>query len=1093
MAGAAAGLPVDAVAAVSEGGGSGAGATVLSFTGATNGAATLSPAGDRLIAEVQNVLWSVPRAGGEARAITPADLEPTRPVHSPDGRTVAVCAYRGGGFHIWTLRPDGSGLRQVTDGPWDDRGPAWSPDGTRIAFASERGGDPVAGSPYRVWVVDVRTGALTQLSGLAGQQGPDQEGAWEDFDPVWSPDGARVLFVRGKVVGSALDARAVVSVPADGRGPVRVEHTESAAGQVMTPAVSPAGRLAYLRTTAAPAASCTLVVDGAAVPVEGDLEPVPPRWVSREELLLTVSGQFHLVRPEAPAAGPGSTAPAMAVTAATAAATRVAPASASLPHPSAAPPPTPPTTGRTVVSAVIPFTAELPVDRPRYEVKRYDFATEGVRRVRALHLPALSPDARQVAFAALNSLWIADVSGGGAPRRVVTADPTRYLLAPSWSRDGRSLIYADDRGGLLAVRRRDLASGEETVLADGGRVHPALSPDGTRLACLDMSGNLVVRDLAAGKDHVLAAPLGAGGLPGRPSWSPDGRFLALCDRNRLNQRFREGYNLIRVVDAGTGAARLHALAPHVSLSDRYDSGPVWSPDGRSMAVISESALWLLPVRADGTPDGEPRRLTDEAADHPSWSADGRRILYLSAGRLCLLDTTDGSARTVPVALDYRRPAPADTVVHAGRFWDGTGEAVREDVDLVVRGGRIAAVEPHRARRAARQRVDASRRTVIPGLWDAHTHPWQYTYGGRQTALQLAYGITTAVSLGGFAYEQARLREAVAAGALAGPRLLTAGELLDGSRVAYSMGRAHRTEEGLRRSLSRATALDWDFVKTYVRAPGWVMEEAARFAHERLGVRTGSHLCSPGVQLGQDLTTHLLATQRLEFGHATSATGRAYEDLTEIYTATDFHMIATLFTSVPLLGSDPALAEDPRVTELMPPWDVALVRQTAGQAPSADQLTALRREIEVYRKVLSGGGLVALGTDAPLVPVGLSLHMGLRALHQHGLSAAQALRTATLLPARVFGAERDLGTLEVGKLADVTLVDGDPFSDFDSLVRTSAVLRGGFLYEQGELVGAYKRAAAPAMREDRADRTDWLEVGRQLRRDSCCDMEQHLRH
>lgn len=55
----------------------------LSFTAATNGAASLAPAGDRLIAEIQNVLWSLPRKGGDAVALTPAGLEPTRPVHSP--------------------------------------------------------------------------------------------------------------------------------------------------------------------------------------------------------------------------------------------------------------------------------------------------------------------------------------------------------------------------------------------------------------------------------------------------------------------------------------------------------------------------------------------------------------------------------------------------------------------------------------------------------------------------------------------------------------------------------------------------------------------------------------------------------------------------------------------------------------------------------------------------------------------------------------------------------------------------------------------------------------------------------------------------
>ncbi|MEO3750180.1 amidohydrolase family protein [Streptomyces sp. B6B3] len=1037
--------------------GTASGAVTLSFSAATNGSATLSPAGDVLVAEVQTVLWSLPRQGGEATPLTPPDLEPTRPHFSPDGRSLVVSAYRGGGFHIWTLRPDGSGLRQRTDGPFDDRGPAWSPDGTRIAFSSEREGDPVTGSPYRIWVLDVATGGLTRVTGLPGQDGPLQDGAWEDFDPTWSPDGRRLWFVRGSLTAQAtLQARTVVSVPADGGGPVTVEHVDDAdpgtGAQIMTPTVSPAGRLAYLRTTPAPAASCTLVVDGGPVDLGAVALPVPPRWVSRDDLLLTAGGQFRVVRPAAPQDAPA-----------------------------------------------IPFTAALPVERPRYRVKRYDLdgggsmgvpPAEGWGTVRAPHLPALSPDGRQVAFVALNALWVAPVSGHGRPRRIVRADPTRYLLAPTWTPDGRGLVYADDRDGLLAARRRDLDSGEETVLAAGGRVFPVLSPDGERLACLDMAGNLLVVDLASGSERTLAAPLGGGGLPGPPSWSPDGRHLALCDRNRLNQRFREGYNLIRVVDTETGAAALHAVRPHTSLSDRYASGPAWSPDGRWLAVVAESALWLLPVAADGTPTGEPHQLTSEAADHPSWSADGRTLLYLtaggSAGTLRTIDVDGGTPRTVPLSLDYRRPSPVDVVVHAGRLWDGTGDAVREDVDLVVRRGRIAAVEPHRAGRPAARRVDASERTVIPGLWDCHTHPWQSTYGGRQTALQLAYGITTAVSLGGFAYEQARIREAVAAGELVGPRLLATGELLDGTRVAYSMARAHGTREGLRRSLDRGAALDWDFVKTYVRAPGWIMEEAAAFAHDRLGVRTGSHLCTPGVQLGQDLTTHLQATQRLEYGHATTAAGHAYQDLVETYAAAgaDFHLIATPFTALPVLGADPELADDPRVGTLMPPWDVAAVRDQAGRPPTADELATLGTETEIYRRVLSAGGLVALGTDQPLVPVGLHLHLALRALHHAGLSPAETLRTATALPARVFGADEDLGTLTEGRLADATIVDGDPFADFADLVRTTAVLRAGVPTHQSDLLDAF--ADAPGTAAD-PGAARWREVTHLMRRDSCCDL------
>ncbi|MCX4529630.1 MULTISPECIES: amidohydrolase family protein [unclassified Streptomyces] len=1039
----------------------------LRLTAATNGAATTTATADRVIAEVQGILWELTPDGSAARALTPPDLEPTRPVLSPDGRQVAMSAYRDGTFHIWLMNADGSGLRRLTDGPFDHRAPAWSPDGTTIACCSERGGDPVAGSPYRIWTVRVRDGHARRLTGLPGQSGPGQGGEWEDFDPAWSADGSRVLFVRGTFAGETLTARTLASVaatpladadapgapgasdapeagdddaPADAPAPVRTEHTV-ADGRLLAPALSPAGRTAWLCALPGPrkAEHLTLFVDGRHVALDGDLAPAPPRWAGDDQLLITLDGRFRLIRPHRE------------------------------------------NTGRE-----LPLDATLDIRRPRYRAKAYVLEAERDRPVRGIHLPALSPDGRSVAFASLNSLWVASVTGG-APRRIVRAAATTYVQAPVWTPDGRALLYTDDRDGLNAVRRRELADGAERVLAPGGRVYGALSPDGTRLAALDMSGRLLVRDLATGAETRLADALGGGGLPGPPSWSPDGRHLALCDRNRLSRRFREGYNLIRIVDASSGASRLYALAPHASLSDRYASGPAWSPDGRHLACVSESALWLLPVTPDGAPDGPARRLTDEPADHPSWSGDSRTLLYQSGARLRLLSldaagAPAGPARSVPVALSYRRPAPVDTVVRAGQLWDATGSAPRADVDVLISGGRITAVEPHRpgVRRRATRTVDASGATVLPGLWDAHIHPYLNTYGAREGATLLAYGITTAVSLGGSAYEQARVREDILAGRLAAPRLLAGGELLDGSRVAYSMGRAHRTPEGFTRSLARAAALDWDFVKTYVRAPYPQMAQAARFAHERLGVPAGSHLCAAGIHAGQDLTTHLVATERAESGHGATPSGHTYQDALELYTRGGFHLIATPFTALPLLGQDPGAAADARVTALMPPWDVVAVKAVAGEPPTEEQLTALEREVAVYRRALRGGAWLALGTDAPLTPVGLQLHLVLRALHRYGMSPAEALTTVTRTPARVFGVADRLGTVETGKLADLTVVDGDPFADFAALIRTRAAVRGGVVHERAAIVEEFARRT-PA--ENPGD--DWRAVARELARDSCC--------
>jgi hypothetical protein len=262
-----------------------------------------------------------------------------------------------------------------------------------------------------------------------------------------------------------------------------------------------------------------------------------------------------------------------------------------------------------------------------------------------------------------------------------------------------------------------------------------------------------------------------------------------------------------------------------------------------------------------------------------------------------------------------------------------------------------------------------------------------------------------------------------------------------------------------------------------------MAEAARTAHEELGVPAGSHLLTPGIQVGQDLTTHLTATQRQEYGRSASATGHTYADVHEIYRDGRFEIVITPFNALCLLGDDPALADDARVTTLMPPWDTATVRALAKARPTEEQLRELRLEMTAYRRIVADGGTLALGTDSPLAPVGLQVHLGLRALHRYaGLSPAQALRTATVVPARMFGVDDDLGTAEPGKLADLTVIDGNPFQDFTDLTRVAWVMRDGIVHRQEDLVGPHHLAADPA---DGDSEHHWHEVGRIIRREGCC--------
>ena len=122
-----------------------------------------------------------------------------------------------------------------------------------------------------------------------------------------------------------------------------------------------------------------------------------------------------------------------------------------------------------------------------------------------------------------------------------------------------------------------------------------------------------------------------------------------------------------------------------------------------MAFVAESVLWVRQVDAHGIPSGPAKRITHEATDAPTWSGDSKHLLYLSNGKLRLIGLDGGQPETIALDLETNPDQPrASVFIHAGRFWDGRGAAVRSNVDILVTSNRVRTVAPHSeaAQRAA---------------------------------------------------------------------------------------------------------------------------------------------------------------------------------------------------------------------------------------------------------------------------------------------------------------------------------------------------------------------------------------------------------
>ncbi|NUQ12061.1 MAG: PD40 domain-containing protein, partial [Gemmatimonadaceae bacterium] len=844
----------------------------VTVTEGTSMSVAASPDGRSFAIDLQGTIWIVPAAGGVARPVTDFYNDARHPSFSPDGRTIAFQGYRTGGYDIWAVAPDGSNQRRLTSGPWDDREPAWSHDGTRLAFSSDRGesisaGQTRAGSGnYNIWVLDVRTGQVTQVTRDRG----------DDFMPTWSPDDREIAFISTRAGGQTiwavtLETGAERRVSGDG---VRAD----------APSWGPGGRIVYHSTAGN---GSQLEIDGQAVTMDENAFPFRASWVSATDIVYVSDGK---IRRRSVGGGAPRT---------------------------------------------IEFSATLPVLAAGSRSSMAPPAVSGSPLpVKGVVGPAISPDGRSIAFVALGDLWVMPI--GGQPENL-TRD--RYLDAePAWSPDGRFLAWSSDRGGqLLDLWIRDMSTGQVRQLTRtaGSAMGASWSPDGRQLAFLNVDGvwrraSVNVVDVATGAVREVHPSLFG---PGSPTWSKDGRRVLVAALTPYSGRFREGTNQLLSVSVTGGDSAWYAPVAHQGIDSRVGNGPVISPDGASMAVVYEGRLSLIPVTPSGAPAGAPRRLTSEMAYSPTWTGDSRSILYQSMDRLRIVQVATGRSRDVPFAMTYARAAPAGRyLIHAGRLVDMRSDAAREHVDIIIDGAHIASVAPHsEAAHGTLRVVDASGRTVMPGLVEYHSH-MQKDLGEAHERAALSFGITTVRSPGSTPYEAVEDREAVDAGVRIGPRIVAGGYLIEWQRVYYKMAVAVHDSAHLELELARAKALGHDVLKAYVRMPDLQAKRIAEFGRSN-GIRTSSHEVYPAALSGLDGTEHTTGTSRRGFSPKVATLNRSYDDVAQLWGRSGMTFTPTMAlggaTMARMVAADTALRGDERFG-LYPAWLSAAVTGGGGR-------------------------------------------------------------------------------------------------------------------------------------------------------------------
>ena len=597
-------------------------------------------------------------------------------------------------------------------------------------------------------------------------------------------------------------------------------------------------------------------------------------------------------------------------------------------------------------------------------------------------------------------------------------------------------------------------------------------------------------------------------------FAPDGSLQSLVIRGHVPEGdaaesydVKDGtYTWTSPVDHGTGKVR--AGLEYVAFGGTFDSfafiidAMLKSPD-HSIDLLPSGRGKIEPLTTLEVSNGaEKKTLTAYAvtgfglSPFPIWM-DGNQFFGV-AGVIAFLPhgwekVSDALSKAQDAALAKRAPelvaslakTPSGPVVFNNvKLYDADARKFRDGMSVVVEGGRIASVGPAAKIKAPKnaQIIDGAGKTLIPGLWDNHQH-----YGDDSTGpLLLASGITSVRDPGNDPEQLMARKKRIDDGQLLGQRIVPS-LLIDGpgpytAQVAVVV---HNVDEALA-AVHRAKDTGYFGIKIYGSMdPAWV-KPMADLAH-KLGLHVHGHIPHgmrplDAVHDGYDEITHInfVMMQAMPDDVVANSNGMArfvgtgkyaadvdvhspmmtkyLDELARRHIAVDPTLVTFEDLYVPERGSVPP--SDAPYFDTLPP-QLSRGFLSSAMAPQGDLTRARMRASfaklqalipELYKRHIR----VLAGTDG----FGFELIRELELYVQAGMTPADALATATILPAEEYRLANVTGSIKKGKLAELALIDGDPSKNIGDLRQVELVMRDGKMMNADDLRTALGISSRP---------------------------------
>jgi Tol biopolymer transport system component/imidazolonepropionase-like amidohydrolase len=998
----------------------------------------VSPDGKTLVFDLLGDIYAMPISGGEATKLTSDIAWQMQPRFSPDGKHIAFTSDQGGGDNIWVMDIDGSNQRAVTDETFRLlNSPAWSPDGDYIVARKHFTASRSLGAG-EVWLYHKAGGKGVQLT----KRENDQKDLGE---PMFSPDGRYVYFSHdatpGKTFHYSKDSVAgIYKIKRFDRQTGEIETIIEGMGGAIRPTPSPDGKkLAYIKRDDFQTSLYLYdLTSGEHTKLYDKLErDMQETWAihgvyptiawtpDNEELVFWAGGTIHK----------------LAVDDKT-----VAPIEFKVQ-----------TTKK--IQKAVRFTQDLDTD---------EFDVKMLRNVQ------VSPDGETAIFEALGYIYKRDLDSGKIKR--LTKQTDHYELFPQYSRDGKKIVYTtwnDSKQGTVRVVSARSGRGDTITTQPGKYVEPTFSPDGKMVVYRKATGGSILN----------------------PKWSLNPGIYKVSTKGGESELIsKSGYQ----PQFGSDNDRVFIMSPWpkptlsvVELESKkvrklYESEHATefrvSPDGKYLAFAERFKVFVTPLVQSGSPitispkDNQfpIEQLSVRAGENISWSANsnklywslGPELYHASLDGMFAINNADEADFKVKsgenISFSKKMAEPKGMIALKGaNIITMNGEQVIENGVIITDGKHIKSIGkvgevtiPKNA-----DVIDVTGKTIMPGIIDAHAHGSQASdeiipQQNWKNFAGLALGVTTIHDPSNDTSEIFTASEMQKAGMIVGPRIFSTGTILYGANMPGYTSHIDSLDDA-KFHLERLKKVGAFSVKSY---------NQPRREQRQQVIEAGRELEMMIVPEGGSLLQHNLSM--VVDGHTgiehSIPVEHIYDDIKQLWSQSNVGYTPTLVVAYGGIWGEnywydkTDVWNHPRLSKFVPKNQ--LLPRSMRRVKAPDHHYNHFNNARVAKELQDLGVLVNLGAHGQRE--GLGAHWEMWMFAQGGMSSLEAIRASTLDPAKYLGLDKNIGSLEVGKLADLMVIDGDPLKNIRDSDKVDYTMINGRLFDASTMneVGKKQRKA-----------------------------------